>query len=60
MVRRISTDCCNIYANRIRKEDQPATLKMLITYWGKSQIGNETAPKMLGISLSQYQDGQAE
>lgn len=60
MVRRISTDCCNIYANRIRKEDQPAALKMLITYWGNSQIGNETAQKMLGISLSQCQDGQAE
>lgn len=56
MVRRIATDCCNIYASRIREEDKEAALKMLVSYWGDSPIADEAAQKILGISLSQTQE----
>ena len=53
MVRRIATDCCNIYAYRMRDEDKDAALKMLISYWGDSPIANEAAQKILGFPLRQ-------
>lgn len=54
MVRRIATDCCNIYAYRMQEEDKEAALQMLVSYWGDSAIADEAAQKILGFSLRQY------
>ena len=53
MVRRVSEDCCRIYGSRIREEDKEDARKLLTSYWGDNPIAEESAQKMLGISLVQ-------
>ena len=51
MVRRLATDCCNIYANRMKEKDKEAALKILVSHWADSAIANEVSQKILGFSL---------
>lgn len=53
MVRRVSEDCCRIYASRIREEDKAGAWKMLTSYWGDNPIAEGSAKKILGVSLAQ-------
>lgn len=58
MTRRVTQDCCWIYASRIRAQDKPAAWEMLVSYWGGNPIAEETAQKILGISLGQCKEEQ--
>ena len=53
LTRRVSEDCCRIYACRIRPEDKEDAWKLLVSYWGDNPIAEETAQKKLGLSFSQ-------
>ena len=53
MVRRVSEDCCRIYASRICEEDKAGAWKLLTSYWGDNPIAEGSAKKILGISLTQ-------
>lgn len=53
LTRRVSEDCCRIYASRIRPEDKEDAWKLLVAYWGDNPIAEESAQKKLGLSFSQ-------
>lgn len=53
LTRRVSEDCCRIYASRIRPEDKEDAWKLLVSYWGDNPIAEESAQKKLGLSFSQ-------
>lgn len=53
LTRRVSEDCCRIYASRIRPEDKEEAWKLLVSYWGDNPIAEESAQKKLGLSFSQ-------
>lgn len=58
LVRRVSEDCCRIYASRIREEERKAAWKILLSYWGDNPIAEKSAQKMLGVSFGQSKEEQ--
>lgn len=53
MIRRLATDCCNIYAYRMQEQDKEAALKILVSHWADNDIADDVAQKILGFSLRQ-------
>lgn len=55
MVRRVSEDCCRIYATRICAADKEGAWNLLTSYWKDNPIADGSAKKILGVSLVQNQ-----